>query len=235
MKCGQFNHENLMSIQLFSIVCMLAFLSAAATTTAADGPRLRLQAWATATHVYWIRTIAPNQVAVSYFNTGPRHGSGLDVLDSSGTLVRRVWPLPDGTYCAAVYPDGRLFLRRDDDGSSWNLDIPAVVRPNGVVTVGVSPTHQPSLMFFDSSALDDRSFAQGVFHPTQPSRIQGLEGHADGRLLVWGELKLADGGSSTLIRINLDETLDQDFHPAIMGSVRSLRIGARLTIHIEKP
>src|SRR5207249_2486264 len=80
------------------ILFFTAFL-ALTTAMAADLPRLRLQKWATATHIFWSRALAPDRIAVSYFNTGPCAGSGLDVLDSSGTIVRRVWPLPAGTHC----------------------------------------------------------------------------------------------------------------------------------------
>jgi hypothetical protein len=91
-----------------SIACHQSFVRAS------DAPHLRLQRWATATHINWVRRIALDRVAVSYSSgAGPRNGFGLDVLDSSGTVVRRVWPLPTDYYCAAVYPDGRCsFARR---------------------------------------------------------------------------------------------------------------------------
>jgi hypothetical protein len=212
------------------ILASLGLIICHASAQSADLPHLRLQTWTTETHIYWVRAITPDRVAVSYFR---RNGNGLDVLDSSGAIIRRVWPLPDGTYCAAVYPDGRPFLL-SDDGWSWDPQIPAVVRPDGgVVALGVSPARYPSLILFDSAALDGRAFAQSVFHPTKPSWIHGLDAQPDGKVLIWGELTLADGTAVGLCRINLDETLDQNFYFPISGWVWNLRSATDGTIFVE--
>ena len=192
-----------------------------------DISRLKIQKWATATHIYWVRPIAPDRVAISYFNSS----AGLDVVDSSGTVVRRVWPLPPYTYCAAVYPDGQLFLRQD--GTDWNPDMPAAVRADGSVVVLAARAARPLLMVFDSATTNGRTFALGVFDTDRSSRIYGIEAQPDGKILVWGELWLADGRSTNFSRINLDETLDSSFQPTLPGWVRNVRTAPNETILVE--
>jgi hypothetical protein len=205
---------------------LTAFLSAATALITAEEPRVRLQTWATATHIYWIRAVPPGGVAVSYFNA---NGAGLDVLDSSGTVVRRVWPLPAGTHCAGVYPDGRLFLR--EEGSDWNPQLPAAVRPDGSAVVLTGDSAWP-LELFDTNTAEGRPFGQTVFSWGNPSWVEGVEAQADGKILVWGGFKLADGSFGTLCRINSDETLDSAFHLAL-SVIRTVRYSPDGTIFVE--
>jgi hypothetical protein len=211
MKCFRSN-----SIHLIG-ACYLALQIA----TASDLPQLRLQTWSTATHIYWIRAIASDRIAVSYFNTGARNGSGLDILDSSGAIVRRVWPLPAGTLCVAVYPDESLFVLNED---SVDPGAPATVRPDQSV---VTRDHFGSLVVFDAASPNGRIFASGLLDPTSSPTIAGIEAQPDGKVLLWGDFfRLADGSVSTLIRLNTDGTLDQSFHPALAGYPQNLRIAA---------
>src|SRR5262249_22965621 len=48
----------------------------------------------------------------------------------------------------------------------------------------------------------------------------------DGKVLLWGELHLADGSLAALIRLNPDETLDRSFHPPVAGPLQNLRTSA---------
>jgi len=226
MKESTFIHQAGLAIVSLGLATLFAV---PITGDAAAAPRLRIQRWATATHIYWIRAITPDRVAVSYFNGG---ASGLDVVDGSGQIVRREWPLPAGTHCAAVYPIGRLFLRQE--GSDWNPQVPAAIRPDGSAIVLTGDPVSP-LMSIGPAAPDGRAFGQIAFSASRPSWVNGLEAQPDGKILVWGDLKLADGSSANLIRINLDEILDLNFqsHVGRLGFVRNVRSSPDGTIFVE--
>jgi hypothetical protein len=204
---------------------LTAFYLALHAAVAADLPNLRIQTWTTVTHIFWVRAIAGDRVAVSYFNAG----SGLDVLDSSGTVVRRAWPLPAGTHCAAVYPDGNLFLLPDN--SVVRPDAPAAVLPDGSV-VTTDDDYTP-LVLFDTAASNGRDFASGVFDPSLLSRIGGIASQQDGKIVLWGDFSLADGSFRTLIRLNSNESLDKSFNPDATGDLLNLRIAGDGTLLVE--
>ena len=196
----------------------------AAPAHASDLPRLRLQTWATQSHIYWLRALGPDRWAVSYYNAGPKPGAGLDVLDRAGTILQRYWPLPEGSCAVAVHPDGTPVIgTRTVLFPPFHAPYPAILPGGRIVRVSegggleIMDPGDPTVV---------RPYAASIWNASDPHQVEvmGFEAQADGQLLVWGGFVFSDGSVADLCRIKADETRDPAFRPVISGEIVGLRI-----------
>lgn len=206
--------------------------------SAVEEPRFSLLPWPF--NIRWVQPLPEERCAISYQTTQ----AGLDILDASGKLLRRYWPLPFDAECLALFPDGGLLLgggnrlrRLKPDGTldrGFTGDVfpfetygPAIIQADGsVVFATVSP--ETPIARVDSAGRLQAGFAAAVLQSLSPTLLGSsswdIEQQADGKLVIWGRQSLGDQSSSFLYRVNPDGSRDGPAFPTISGAITRLTV-----------